>query len=188
VTALSLAAACEARVPTATEIQSMDAAGAERTALRTGLAGAVHGAGTVFYVNDVKVSATEAHAIVPNDIATVNVEAPKQAGGPSTIRIRTVAVGAEGMKYRTGSATPQASERSSVGAVHEKMSLAHGGAIPLIMIDGTRADGEALHRLDPKNILSVEVIKGPRATEMLADPAAKNGVVKVTTTGARARQ
>ena len=183
IAALALAAACEARVPTSAEIQSMDVAGAERVMARNGLMGAVHGTRTEFYVNDVKVSAAEAHAIPPNDIATVNVEKSTGPGGVSTIRIRTVAVGAGGGKYRTGSAGEVRASFDTTLSVSAKDVVT-----PIILIDGVRADAQALHRLDPKSIFTVDVIKGAQARLMLADPAAENGIIKVTTNGVRTRQ
>jgi beta-lactamase regulating signal transducer with metallopeptidase domain len=179
---LTLAAACEARVPTSAEIQSMDVATAERTAGSVGLMQAMHGGqAPEFYVNDVKVSADEAHAIPANDIAAVNVE--KGKGDASFIRIRTVAATAGGMKYRSGApagsveANPAASMPRS--GLHEKIASNHefGG---IILINGVRASAATLHALDPKTVAGVEVIKGTAAAELSSDPAAKNGIIKVT--------
>ena len=182
---LSLAAACEARVPTSAEIQSMDVASAERVAGKVGLLEAMHG-GTApeFYVNDARVSAADAHAIPPNDIATVNVE-KGLAGGASRIRIRTVATGANGMKYRGGA--PAGSVEANAAAslprisLHDKVSSSNALFSGVILINGVRADPAALHAIDPKNIVSVDVIKGAAAGELSTDPAAKNGIIKVTT-------
>lgn len=182
--ALSLAVACEARVPTSAEIQSMDVASAERTAAKAGLLEAFHGTTPEFYVNGAKVSAAEAHAIPANDIATVDVHKGKSAGDASVINIRTVAASANGMKYR--SASPDgATPASGLKGLHEKMMSSHEMFSGIVIIDGTRADATALHRLDPKDILGVEIIKGAAATQLSSDPAAKNGIVKVTTKGTR---
>ena len=179
--ALALLAACEAKVPTSAEIQSMDAASAEKSALGTGLIDARDG-GPDFYVNGVAVTAAQAHAIAAGDIASVNVEKGVKAGQRTAIRISTVAVSAGGMKYRT--ATPAgglAEVHSTMKGLHEKvMGTAHPFA-GVVMIDGVRSDAAALHRLDPKTIASVEVIKGPAAVAMMNDPAAAEGVVKVVT-------
>jgi outer membrane receptor protein involved in Fe transport len=188
--ALSLAAACEARVPTSAEIQSMDVASAERTAAKTGLIDAIHGVKTEFYVNGARVSAAEAHAIAPNDIATVDVQKGRTAAEPSAIHITTVAQSADGMKYRTASphgATAGEAPATALRGLHEKMSRSNRIFEGVIFIDGVRADGAALQRLDPKDIAGVEVIKGVRATQLTSDPAAKNGVIRVTTLGKRTR-
>ena len=182
---LSLAAACEARVPTSAEIQSMDVAGAERTAARTGLIDALHGVKTEFYVNDARVTAAEAHAIPANDIATVDVHKGKSAGDASIISIRTVATSANGLKYRSAGPDAAPSASSGLKGLHEKMMSSHDTFSGIVLIDGTRADPAALHRLDPKDIVAVEIVKGAAATQLSSDPAAKNGIVKVTTKGAR---
>ena len=178
--ALALVAACEARVPTSAEIQSMDVASAERSATKSGLIDAMHGGPTEFYVNGAKVSAAEAHSIAPNDIATVDVQRAANDKAPSIVRIRTVAKSADGSSYRSASpGTADGSTGHSLRGLHEKMS-SHGFR-GVIVIDGTRADEAALHRLDPKQIVSVEVIKGAQATQMMSDAAARDGIIKVTT-------
>ena len=178
--ALSLVAACEARVPTSAEIQSMDVASAERSALKAGLIDAMHGGPTEFYVNLVKVSAAEAHAIAPNDIATVDVQRAANDKAPSIVRIRTVAKSADGSSYRSaGPGGADGATGHSLKGLHEKMSSHEFRGV--ILIDGTRADAAALHSLDPKRIVSVEVIKGVQATQMMSDAAARDGIIKVTT-------
>ena len=180
---LSLAAACEARVPTSAEIQSMDVAGAERVAGKVGLIEAMHG-GTApdFYVNDVRVSAADAHAIPASDIATVNVE--KGTGNTSSIRIRTVAAAAGGMKYRSaapaGSVEPNPAASMPRSGLHEKVASSSHEFGGIILINGVRADAATLHALDPNTIAGVEVLKGGAATRMSSDPAAANGIIKVT--------
>ncbi|HET9011951.1 MAG TPA: M56 family metallopeptidase [Gemmatimonadaceae bacterium] len=184
--ALSLVVACEARVPTSAEIQSMDVAGAERTAARTGLIDAIHGVKTEFYVNGAKVTAAEAHAVPASDIATVDVRKGKGAGDASVISIRTVATSAGGMKYR--SASPDgAPSPAGVGlkGQHDKMMSSHDTFSGIVLIDGARADAAAFHRLDPQDIVAVEIIKGDAAAQLSSEPAAKSGIVKVTTKGAR---
>lgn len=182
---LSLAAACEARVPTSAEVQSMDAASAERLAGKTLFDGMHAGPTPEFYVNDVKVSAADAHAISANDIATVNVE---KSDAGAVIRIKTLAGTSGGMKYRTGapagSAEPNAAAtmpRSGLRELHEKLTLSDHQFDGLILINGVRADVAALHALDPRKIAGVEVIKGAAAEQISSDPAARNGIIRVTT-------
>lgn len=186
--ALSLAAACEARVPTSAEINAMDATSAKRVAEQMELMGAVHG-GTapVFYVNGAMVTAKEAHAIRANDIASVDVQKAASGSGPATIRIQTVAVSKDGSKYRTADPNAAAAEGAEGArkSLHEKVSLSNHEFGGVILIDGVRADAAMLHRLDPKDIAGVGVIKGAAAAEMLSDPAARNGIIKVTTLGKR---
>jgi beta-lactamase regulating signal transducer with metallopeptidase domain len=185
--ALSLAAACEARVPTSAEVQGMDATSAKSTAERLGLLDAMHGAAPLFYVDGAPVTAAEAHAIPARYIATVDLQKPASPGDPATIRIRTVAAGRGGSSYRT--ADPNAAAgidgESGLKSLHEKLSGPEHSFDGLILIDGVRADASALHKLDPKNIAGVEIIKGAAATERSSDPAAKNGIISVRTKAAR---
>ncbi len=59
-------------------------------------------------------------------------------------------------------------------------SEAPSPAAPLVYIDGTRRDAQALQRLHPDRIASVEVIKGAAATRLYG-PDAIVGVIAVTT-------
>ena len=181
--ALSLAAACEARVPTSAEIQGMDATSAKRTAEKLGLLDAMHGTPPKFYVNGAAVTSGQAHAIAASDIAAVDVQQPASAGEPATIHIRTVAATKDGTKFRTADPNAAGAEKAENGLknLHEKMSLSTEGFSGIILIDGVRADASALHQLDPKDIAGVEVIKGAAAAEQSSDPAAKNGIIRVTT-------
>jgi len=185
---LSLVAACEARVPTSSEIEAMDVAGAERLAAKTAVETMQGATAPEFYVNGVKVSAAEAHAITPNDIAAVNVEKSKAGAAATVIRVTTVAATADGAKYRTGDPAVEARASDAMvsrKALHEKMTLSNRMFEGVFLIDGTRADAAALHRLDPKDIAGIEVVKGAAAMQMSTDPAAKNGIIKVTTKGRR---
>jgi beta-lactamase regulating signal transducer with metallopeptidase domain len=185
--ALALAAACEARVPTSAEVRSMDVAGAERAASTSGLLPASRDGKTEFYVNDARVTAQQAHAIAASDIASVDVLKAKTEGGATVIRITTVAMMADGAKYRTGNAAAarEGAQPSALRGLHEKMSASAGDFTGIILIDGVRADASALHRLDPKDIAGVEVIKGAAAMQLMSDPAAKNGIIRVKTLSAR---
>jgi beta-lactamase regulating signal transducer with metallopeptidase domain len=214
--ALSLIVACEARMPTSTEIQSMDVASAERAATTSGLMEPVRG-GTAsepqFYVNGVKVTAAEAHALAPNDIVTVEMQKGKVDEAALVIRIKTLlAATADGMKYRSAAPTDGASPvrtkallaaaasdegeglRVSGGPVRIETGKTTFAPAPgdtsikttghvfdgVILIDGVRADVATLHALDHNRIAGVEVIKGAAAAQMMSDPAAKNGIIKVT--------
>ena len=187
--ALLLLAACEARVPTSAEIETMDVASAERVAARTGLIEAIHGTPPEFYVNGAQVTAAEAHSIAPNDIATIDVQKGANANAPSVVRIATVAASANGTTYR--SAAPAGGETSptpsKLRGLHDKMSASSHAFSGMILIDGTRADAAALHMLDPKKIVSVEIAKDAEATRISSDPAAKNGIIRVKTNGSRTR-
>jgi outer membrane receptor protein involved in Fe transport len=51
----------------------------------------------------------------------------------------------------------------------------------LLFVDGVRTDAAAFQRLDAGSIASMEIIKGAQATKLYSDPAAANGVIRVTT-------
>jgi len=51
----------------------------------------------------------------------------------------------------------------------------------IIEIDGERADQAAFRRLRPDQIEKVEVIRGPAAAQLYDDPAARQGVIRITT-------
>lgn len=57
-----------------------------------------------------------------------------------------------------------------------------GNAQPLLIVDGVRQPQEALKRLAPDAIQSIEVIKGPAASRQYG-PDGANGVIVVTTKG-----
>jgi hypothetical protein len=141
---------------------------------------------TTFYLNGAKVSALVAHSVTPNQIATVRIE--KGPTDDPTILITT-----------NGQApTPEtATERSALKRPHASM---HGEAAQptgtmklrtpgpdnqlmsgLILVDGVRIDAAGFQRLNAKDFKTVDIIKGPEATKLYSDPAAANGVIKITT-------
>jgi beta-lactamase regulating signal transducer with metallopeptidase domain len=183
---VSLLAACEARVPTAAEISAMDVAGAQHSVMQAKMMDERALAKTTFYLNGVKVSAREAHAVTPNQIATVRIE--KGQSDEPTILITT-----------NGQApTPEtATERSALKRFHASM---HGEAAQptgtmklrtpgpdnqlmsgLILVDGVRIDGAAFQRLNATSFKTVDIIKGAEARRLYSDPAAANGVIRITT-------
>jgi beta-lactamase regulating signal transducer with metallopeptidase domain len=183
---VSLLAACEAKVPTAAEISAMDVVGAQHSVMQAKMMDERALDRTTFYLNGAKVTAREAHAVTPNQIATIRVE--KGQGDDPTIFITTNGQAA---------ASETATDRSALKRLHATM---HGEAIPstgtmklrtpgpdnqlmsgLILVDGVRIDGAAFQRLSAGNFKTVDIIKGPEAKKLYSDPAAANGVIKITT-------
>jgi beta-lactamase regulating signal transducer with metallopeptidase domain len=183
---VSLLAACEAKVPTAAEINAMDVAGAQHSVMQAKMMDERALANTSFYLNGVKVSARDAHAVTPNQIATVSVN--KGEGDNATILITT-----NGQAPAPESAT----ERSALKRLHEAM---HGAATQptgtmklrtpapdnqlmsgLILVDGVRVDAAAFQRLSPAGFKTIDIIKGSTATKLYSDPAAANGVIRIRT-------
>ena len=62
-----------------------------------------------------------------------------------------------------------------------------GSSAPLFVVDGALMPTSSIDFLNPRAIVSVDVIKGPANTSVYGDQA-KNGVVRITTLGARHNQ
>jgi hypothetical protein len=161
--AAALLAACEAKLPTAGEIERMDVAGVESRARLV----VTEMDAAEFLVDGVAATAEEARAISPERIAAIQVEKTVHDGEErAQVRIVTrEAVGAEDVRIRI---------RGEVAAG------APGGEQPLVFIDGARSDAAAMRALGPERIEKVEVIKGPAAVQRFG-PEAAAGVVQITT-------
>lgn len=176
---LTIAAACEARLPSAPEIEAMDAAAVADNAITKSMFDTL----TAWLVDGRIVSREAARAVPATDIATIEV---KKAVAGSEIRIITKA--AAGSPSTDGavalSRDPQVRADSVLGDPSPEITTMRPLApdfAGLILIDGTPADGRALARLGPDRIVSVEIIKGGAARRIYDDPRAANGVVRVTT-------
>ncbi|MDB4900477.1 MAG: putative rane protein [Gemmatimonadetes bacterium] len=187
--ALALLAACEAKMPTSAEIQAMDVGSVQRSAAMTPFMSKSAMEGAIFFVDGVRTDARAAHALTPNQIATVNVTKGASDAVPSTIYITTTGEpmakdveGHAGMLQRVHSmlGPPMAGHtmkfdiRAPAPASSRKMA-------GMLFVNGVRSDEAVLRRLDPTTIESVDVIKGPEAVRLYKDTAAANGVIKITT-------
>jgi hypothetical protein len=182
---LALLAACEAKVPTGPEIDAMDVGSVQRAATQLRPFNLMHGDSTVFFVNGRSVDALTANALTPNQIASIDIS---KGSTPTTASVIRITTNGEAPAY-------DRSASSGMRRVHETLSgtgRVRSGAVkirtpgneadaPLILIDGVRVEPATLHAIDPKRILSVDVIKGAAATALSTDPAAKNGIIRVTT-------
>ena len=174
--ALALLAACEAKVPTGPEIQAMDAASAGRAATQTRMFAKSELDSAVFYVDGKLVDSKTANSLTPNQIATIDIT---KGGAQPIIRIGTNGEAAD--PRAEGSARLQMSVHEPVRKTEISSVTADPANQPLIMIDGVKADDAKLKALDPRNIESIQVIKGAKALTMSSEPAAKNGIIQVTT-------
>lgn len=121
-------------------------------------------------------------------IASVLVLKNTIPGGANEIRIVTNkgAAGASdttGVHYlspSTGSAprSPAAAETSMV----YRLPPAGSSKGPIVLVDGVKS---SLTDIPAEDIASVEVLKGPAAAKVYSDPAAVNGVIKITTKRAK---
>ena len=161
----ALLAACEAKMPTAAQVDGMDARSAEGAARSFGVA---RDSALSWFVNGVPSSAVVAKQIVADSIASVEVH--KVAGG-SRIYITT-----KDREYVL---------RQRLGAPDDTLTATVSqskvqGAEPMLFIDGVRADAAALKKIDRARIATVNVLKGVSAVSEYG-PAATNGVIVVTT-------
>ncbi len=165
---LAVVAACDAGLPTAAEVENMDATTAESTVRRAEFAPA--GGDTRYYLDRVSVSEREAKAVGADRISRIRIT--KAAGG-SAIWIATKEDAAP------EDAVPEDAAQDERAAVTRAMA-----GEPLIFIDGVRAKGsDALRSLDPDRIASIDVIKGPAAAKLYSDATAANGVIQIRTKG-----
>ena len=182
--AVALLAACEAKLPTQTDVDDMTAASATSNAQKLHLMSS-DTANAQYQVNGAVVSAGEANAIPANRIASIQVTKGGIApDGKTLVAITTRQPG--------DTATALMMKRVQVGGAPGELAESPDG-LPrkhlqnfdgVILIDGVRSTEAAMQALSPKDIVTVEVIKGPSAAALYAAPEAKNGVIQITTTKA----
>ncbi|MEJ7809469.1 MAG: M56 family metallopeptidase [Gemmatimonadaceae bacterium] len=184
-TAVSILAACEARLPTAGEVARMDVAAAEGRARSAALV-APGDSQAVYLIDGVQVSADTAHALAPERIAGIEVRRSTAPGAPAEVRISTrSAAGGRGAPAMSGRVAMRG--RSASAATSDTTAAAHAllptddRVAPLIFIDGVRSDPAAMRGLQRDDIQSVEVIKGGRAAQLYPELQAANGVIHITT-------
>lgn len=182
--AIALLAACEAKVPTGPEIQAMDVASATKVATGTRLVMKSQMDSAIYYVDGKEVDAKTANALMPNQIATIDIN---KGGARPEIRIVTNGQPpvARGQAY-TGSTQVTVRGLSVADTSGGVESARLQGAVdamgsPLILIDGVKASEAQMKTLDRSRIESVEVLKGAAAAKLSSDPAAKNGIITITT-------
>ena len=173
-----LLVACEAKVPTAADIDHMDARSAEQNVRALG----IRGDSLVWLVDGVVTSAIAARQIPSDSIVSIDVT---KADGRTRLYVTTkhdqvvrAAAGSEtllaehGRGARGGSGDPAAFGRVLQSA---------GGstAQPILLVDGVRSDLSALKTIDRTRIEKVEILKGPLAMETYGADA-KNGVIVMT--------
>ena len=158
IAALVLIAACESRLPTAADVEKMDASSATQYAKS-----AIANANSPEYVIDEKIADRKtAEALKPEEIATINV-LKGSAGSLDQIRIAT-------RKPSTGAST-----------VYMKEAAPTAGFSGLLVIDGEIVSPSMLNSLSPDRIASMEVLKSAAATAQYKDARATYGVIRITT-------
>ena len=217
VAALALLAACEAKMPTSADVDQMDASKATATAQHLSFM-KVGDPNTTYTVDGKSVSATEAQAIAPNQIATIDVRKEDKDGvATSSVNIRTrAAMGlapatmsdsgqqvkvtirhrADGSVDTSSTSLKVRMEQNADGSMMTRVGVGDSAALAehhmkmrnfdgIVVLDGVRVDASRMATLSPNDIVSMEVIKGDAATKLFAEPAAKNGVIRITTKSAK---
>ena len=175
---LTLLAACEAKLPTADEMDRMTVTTATQAAGRVGL---VDTANMRYFVDDKPTTAARAEAIAPDSIANINVN--KTSDGTGEVRI----------VMRKAGDTPSILGRGFAvdttivinGAASTILAKPRTPFSGLMIVDGVITDPPILNSLSPAQIVSMTVIKGPAATAKYSDPRATNGVIEITTKKAK---
>ncbi len=199
--ALSILVACEAKLPTSADVEKMDVASAEQALVQSKLLDEAGAKNVMYKVDGFVVTADEAHALSASDIATVNVskgkwKTTKDRGTEYTsVNITTGAAGGKGALADVLLPPPprqglRLRPPMSVTADSMKINTEHGTLTNktfagLLYVDGVIKTNSTLATLSPETIESVEVIKGQAATKISSDPAAANGVIRITTKHAK---
>jgi hypothetical protein len=187
---LSIVMACEARLPTSAEVDKMDVASAEKAVVQAKLLDGKEAQNVVYKIDGVVVTAAVAHAMSSKHIASVSVSKSGTAhmkGDSTAFAVVSVSTSDTGSGIQ---GVPMKITYKN-GTQHETIETAHGtltgskGFTGLLFVDGVLAPEGSMAKLSPNDIASVEVIKGPAAAKISTDPAAANGVIRVTTKHAR---
>jgi beta-lactamase regulating signal transducer with metallopeptidase domain len=187
--AVAILAACEAKLPTQTEVDGMTAASATASAQKLRLMSS-DTADAQYKVNGVVVPGSEANAIPANRIASIEViKGPSAPNGKAlnSIRPREPGDTSTGVmmrkEVRIGGQPGEAIEAPD-GLPRKHLQNFDG----VILIDGVRSTEAAMQAMAPDDIVSVEVIKGASAASLYNAPEAKNGVIRITTKKGAAKQ
>lgn len=176
---VAVLAACEAKTPTAADINRLSGASAESAAHRLGFLRPVDTA-VAYKVDGVSVSAEEARAIPADDIGHMAIA--KASGGQSTVEITRKAM----FKRKRPAADSTLADVVGASAV-----AAHGGVAKeqgkwptdtaiVWFLNGARADASVIQTLDRSQIDAIDVLKGPAAEQEFGVVAGKS-VVSIRT-------
>ncbi len=174
--------ACEARVPTSSEI-AKDVSAAEKAATAVLLPAAGESMTYDYIVDEKPVTEAEARALSGSRIASVSLSKPRgaESGARGVVIISTV-------EYEAAHPLARLRSRATQGEVKRTatdMYIPYGKDAPLVVVDGVIAEEGVLMKLRSTDIESVEVLKGAAATAAWSHPAAANGVITISTKHAR---
>jgi hypothetical protein len=185
---LGLVVACESRLPTTSEIEAMDVRAAE-SRMKTMLPLVRSDSGNILYMVD-GIASTEmtVRDLTPEEVAMIEV-VRREAGAESSVNVTTRAFVArqrmpgdttrDHLRIRSPSPTAETFE-VPVGGTHPKTAIRRFEG--LVILNGKVVAEDALAKLDPDGVLSVEVLKGDAAVKLYPGVAeARQGVIRITT-------
>ena len=180
---LALLAACEAKLPTSTEVADMNVVGAETSARKISLMEA--GDSTAQYtINGVTATAAQARALDAGRIASIEVV--KGSAAPNGKALVAITTRKPGDKNGSHDMMIR-SKRLATGSEGAEVAIGEGkdGNMRhfdgIVLVDGVRVAESTMASIPPSEIVSVEVVKGPAAAQLYDAPEAANGVIRITT-------
>ena len=159
-------------MPTAAQIDKMDASSAEASARSFGV---VSDSSVKWFVNGVATAGDVAKRIIADSIAAVEVN--KVEGGSRIYittkdAVRTNAAADLGLRPRIGA------RDDTLVTTLKSASVGSNGTTPILIVDDVRKDMATLKTLDRARIATVNILKGASAVSEYG-PDAKNGVIVV---------
>lgn len=176
-----LLAACEAHMPTAADVQQMDASSAQKVAHDMRI---MSDSGLARWTVDGFASTEAAAKAIPRDsVVTVSVNRLDPLG-----RTHFSVVTKRGVALTGGNVEPQRHDDVRLAIPDGKAAGATQTSAakeqPILLIDGVRSEMSALAALDSSRIAQVEVLKGSAAIAQYG-PDATRGVIVVVTKPSR---
>lgn len=201
---VGLLAACRAELPTSAELQAMDVASAER---RVGRVVSLGDTNTVYFVNGTQVERAVATSLSADRIASIDVR--KVDGGVHQVFVvtgRPISASSDTLRLQADTLVFTRARGDSLPVILRERDanreVVRGVAITgiregigermvvgspnpktfdgLIFIDGLHSTSDALSKLSPNAIVSIEIVKGEAAVKRYGQLATK-GVILVQT-------
>jgi len=189
---VALLAACAADMPTAADIQQMDAS----TAVASAKKYSIVKDSLQYVVDGVPMSADQARGIAPADIDRVEIS-KSAISGHGTVHLwtkkaladaetvgtgeRLVALAVDG---KAGADTVMVRTPTTLYVRRQPLMKLESGKQPVMIIDGVRVKSTSLGSVNRENIVSVDVIKGAAAAKEYGPDAEAGAIVIRTKKGA----
>ena len=190
---VAIIAACEAKLPTSADVENMNVASAEAGARKMQLFGG--DSGITYVIDGVKATSEQARALGPERIGAIEMTKQEFTNGQPTraeVHITTRKPGDPAAtmlpRNETRIALVDGGASDKVSAEKHEMLAKERTFDGVVILDGVRVSAAAMNALDPKDILSIEVIKGDNAAQLYPAPEAAKGVIKITTKKGAAKQ